>query len=250
MKRIAVAAQKGGSGKTTAAVNLAAALGEKGKRVLVVDLDSQASASGWLGIREGGRGLFDALASKGELRGHVMQTQTPGVDIVPGSSWLAGLEKALSREVGAETILRQRLEALPRSWDFVLMDCPPSLGVLTIMALVAAQSVLIPVETHVLALSGLAQMLETVELVRERLNPGLRIAGILACRVDARTRHAGEIVGLLRERFKDKVFQTAIRESVRLAECPSFGKSILAYESGSRGAEDFRALARELLQRS
>ena len=247
---VAVMNQKGGAGKTTAAVNLAAALGESGKRVLVVDLDPQASASAWLGVADGGKGLYDAFTENGNLSDLVRETTAPGVDIVPSSSWLVGLEKAMAGEAGAETVLRRKLERLPGGrWDFVFLDCPPSLGFLAVSALVAAQEVLVPVEASVLALSGLAQLLHTVEVVRDRLNPGLAIAHIVACRVDVRTNLSGEVVDRLRARFGDLVLQAVVRENVRLKEAPSFEKPITLYAPTSSGAEDFRAVAAELLKR-
>jgi len=247
-RTIAVVNQKGGSGKTTTTVNLAAALGERGKKVLVVDLDPQASASLWLGIRDGGQGLLDALTGNGNLADLVVNVHNGNVSIIPSSSWLVGAEKALAAEVGAETILRKKLAALPDSWDYLLLDCPPSLGVLTVNALAAAQEVLVPVEAHVMALQGLAALLRTVDVVQDRLNPGLKVSGIVACRVDGRTRHALDVVEKIRERFGDLVFQTAIRENVRVAEAYSFAKPITDYDPRSAGAEDHRALASEVLR--
>jgi len=250
MRTIAVTNQKGGSGKTTTSVNLAAALGEKGKRVLLVDLDAQASSSTWYGVKDGGKGLFDVFVGNGNLVDLVHQTSAPGVELIPSSSWLMGTDKSLAGEVGAETILRRHLDRLPRDrWEYVLLDCPPALGVLTVNALAAAGEVLVPVESHVLALNGLAQLLKTLDVVKERLNPSLEIMGILACRVDSRTRHALEVVEMLRTRFGKQVFKTVIRENVRLAESPSFSQPITQYDPGSHGAEDFRSLALEILRR-
>lgn len=249
MRSIAIVNQKGGSGKTTTAVNLAAALGEKDRRVLVVDLDPQASASNWYGVKDAGRGLLEVFTDGRDLASLVQKTEAPGVSIVPSSSWLVGIEKALAGEVGAETLLRKRTGDLDAGkWDYILIDCPPTLGTLTVNALTAVQEVLVPVEAHVMALNGLMDLIQTVNAVKERLHPPLRMAGILACRVDARTRHALEVVEQLRERFLHLVYRTIIRENVRLAECPSFGVPITQYDTNSHGAEDYRSLAGDVLR--
>jgi chromosome partitioning protein len=249
VRTMALANQKGGSAKTTTAVNLAAALGEQGRRVLVVDLDPQASATSWLGLRDSGKGVFTVFTENGNLTDIVCHTSAEQVELVPSSTWLVGVEKALAAEGGAETILRRHLTRLPTDrWDYVLVDTPPTLGILTINALAAVREVLIPVETHVLALHGLAQLLQTVAVIKERLNPGLEVSGILACRVSARTRHALEVVEQLRSRFGNLVYHTVIRENVRLAECPSFEQPITRYDPRSHGTEDYRALAGEVIR--
>ncbi|MBV8096560.1 MAG: ParA family protein [Acetobacteraceae bacterium] len=249
MRTIAVAMQKGGSGKTTTAVNLAAALAERGRRVLVVDVDPQANATSWFGVRDVGKGIFDCLCENGSISDALVRTATAGVDLVPASAWLVGAEKALAHEVGAETILRRRLKPAADGYDLALVDTPPTLGVLTVGALAAADQVLVPVEAHVLALNGLAQLLRTVEAVRDRLNESLGLLGMVACRVDARTRHGIEVVEELRKRFPEQTFRTVIRENIRLAEAPSFGQPVTAYDGKSAGAEDYRALAAEVLSR-
>jgi len=249
MRTFAIANQKGGSGKTTTSVNLAAALGEQGRRVLMVDLDPQHSATSWFGINNAGKGVLGMFMGDGNLLEFIQETGAAGVQVAPSSAWLVGAEKVLAGEVGAETILRRQLAKLPEDrWDYILIDCPPTLGILTINALAAAQELLVPVEAHVMALAGLAQLLHTVEVVQERLNPELRVSGVLACRVDSRTRHAREVVEMLRERSGDLVYQTVIRENIRLAECPSFGQPITQYDSRSAGAADYRALAQEVIR--
>jgi chromosome partitioning protein len=249
MRTLAIINQKGGSGKTTTTVNLAATIGEKGRRVLVIDLDPQASTSSWFGITDGGKGMLDVLSDNAELVDQVQVSSALGVDVVPCSTWLAGAEKALSGEVGAETILRRKIRKLPKDrWDYLLIDCPPTLGILAINALAGAEEVLIPVEAHVMALAGVAQIIKTAEVVKERLNPDLELTGIVACRVDGRTRHSLEVVEQLRARFGKLVFRTVIRENIRLAEAPSYAQPITVYDPRSFGAEDYRDLAAEVIK--
>jgi chromosome partitioning protein len=248
MRRIAILNQKGGSGKTTTAVNLAAALAESGRRVLLMDLDPAAAASSWLAVKENGKGILEALTAEKSLADLVQPTSCPGLEIIPSSLSLSGAEKALAGEIGVESLLRKKIAKLPQDrWDYLILDCPPSLGLLTINALSAALEVLIPVEAHIIALDGLVSLTQTAEVVKERLNPELAICGILACRMDQRTNHAREVVESLRQKFGSLLYKTKIRENVRLAECPSFGEPITRYASSSSGAEDYRSLAKELL---
>lgn len=249
MRTISVVNQKGGTGKTTTTVNLGAALAEAGRRVLLIDLDPQYSTTTWLATHVNGRGVFDLFAEPGSSLAKLAQpTGTNGLDLVPASAWLVGAEKALSNEPGAETILREKIGALPEgAYDYVLIDCAPTLGILTVNALTAVQEAIVPVECHVMGLQGLAQLLQTVDLVRRRLNPGLTISGILACRLDNRTNHGPEIVERLRGRFPETLLSTTIRENVRLAECPSMGMPITEFAPTSPGAEDYRKLAEEIV---
>lgn len=249
MKTLAVTNQKGGSGKTTTAVNLAAALGEKGLRVLLVDMDPQASASAWLGMKDGGRALLDVLTSNVHLGDVVLATATKGVELVPASSWLASAEKALAGEPGAELVFRKALRRLPGRWDYILVDCPPALGLLTVSALAAVEEVLVPVELSPMALAGVARLAETVELVRDRLNEKLEVAHLLACRVDLRTNLAKDVVRALRDRFGNKLLDAMIRESVRIREAFGYGQPVTTYDPEGAGAEDYRAVAAELLER-
>ena len=249
MKTLAVTNQKGGSGKTTTAVNIAAALGEGGRQVLVVDLDPQASASAWLGVKDGSRGLLEVFTNHGNLAALVRETGIPGVDLVPSSTWLASVEKALAGEVGAELVLREAMAELSELWDFILLDCPPSLGLLTVSALCVAREVLVPVEVSSMALAGLAGVMQTVDRVRDRLNPDLAVSEILVCRADARTNLSREVVERLRERFGKLVMNTVVRETVRLREAWSFAQPVTTYDPRGRGAEDYRSAAAELLER-
>ena len=249
MQTWAVLNQKGGAGKTTAAVNLAAALGERGVRVLVMDLDSQRSASSWLGVTEDGRGLLDVFTGDAALGALVRETDVENVSLVPASQWLVGVERTVAGEPGAETLLRKALGRLSGRWDLVLIDCPPSLGLLSVSALVAATGVLVPVEASALGLAGLAGLMQTVDTVRDRLNPTLEVVAILACRVNTRTNLSRDVVGELRRTFPKLTLHATIRESVRVMEAWSFSKPITRYASSSSGAEDFRAAAQELHSR-
>lgn len=252
MHIISIVNQKGGSGKTTTTVNLGAALAELGDRVLILDLDPQASTTEWLTGETPPGSLHDLFMGEATAEELIMATGSERLELVAGSSWLGTADKALAGEVGAETILRRRIRKLRKAaaYDFVLIDCPPNLNILTVNALAASDSVLIPVESHVLAMGGSAKIMQTVEVVRDRLNEDLEILGILACRLDRRTTHCAEVEAELRRSFGSSVCKTVIRENVRLAEAPSFRKTILQYDKRSHGAEDYRNLAREVRRRS
>ena len=245
---IAVANQKGGCAKTTTTVNLAAALAELKQNVLVIDLDPQANASHWLGAPSDAPGMFQLLTTKVAATSLLMETNTEGLRLLAGSRNLAAIEKSLAGELSVETLLKRRLVALEGlAFDYVLIDTPPTLGLMTLNALCAAQQVLIPVTTHVMTLSGVAQLMQTFDDVEDVLNPGLLLLGLLPCRVDQRTRHSKDIIEALIERFGKQVLEARIRENIRLAEAPSFKKTILQYQPSSNVAEDFRALAREVI---
>jgi chromosome partitioning protein len=249
MRTIAIVNQKGGVGKTTTTVNLAAALADAGRKVLIIDLDPQHSASTWYKAIRQGRGAFDIFNDpKADLPSLVMDTAVDGVSILPSSPLMYNVERALAGEPGAEHSLKLKLKQLPAGrFDYLLIDCPPSLGLLTVNALTAVDEVFVPVEAHVLGLHGLDKLVQTVAIVRERLNPVLSITGIVACRVKAQTRHAQEVMADIRGRFPNEFFQTMIRENVRLTECPSQGVPITSYAPTSNGAEDYRKLAQEVI---
>jgi chromosome partitioning protein len=252
--RIAVTNQKGGSGKTTTAINLAAALGELGQRVLIIDLDPQASASGWCGIRDSGSGLFELLANyehfaaTSRIESLVRPTPMPSVELIPSGPSLARAEKALASEPGAADILVEALTRLPDRWDFVLFDCPPSLGLLTISALNACDQALVAAAAHPLTLDGLASLMQTITRIQERMNDRLQLLGVVVCRLK-RTNLSRDVVAHLRERFGDAVLTAMVRENERVAEAPSHALPVTMYDTHSTGAEDYRALAREVLAR-
>jgi chromosome partitioning protein len=249
MRTICLCNQKGGATKTTCTVNLGAALAEAGRRVLIIDLDPQHSATTWYRAAKQGRGVYDLfMDGEANVPGLIMETLVGCVSIIPSSPLAYNIERGLAGEPGAEHTLRVKLGRLPEgAYDYILMDCPPSLGLLTVNALVAASEVFVPMEAHVLGLHGLDKLTQTVNVVKERLNPTLAITGIIASRVNARTTHAKEVIADLRGRFPTQFFKTIIRENIRLAECPSQGKPINIYAPTSSGAEDFRGLAAEVI---
>jgi chromosome partitioning protein len=244
---IAIANHKGGAAKTTTAVNLSACLAARGRRVLLVDLDPQANASAWLGV-DAASGTYAVLAEEHSLKSEIRSSSVRNLSVVPASQRLAAAEKILAGELGGETLLARRIAQDPlRDWDYVLIDTPPALGLLTINALAAAEEALIPVEAHVLALSGVVQIMSTLALVQERINPKLRLAGFVISRFNTRTRHCAEVRDRLIARYPDHVLSTAIRENVRLAEAPTFALPISEYAPASTGATDYAALAAEIL---
>lgn len=226
MRTIAVAHHKGGTAKTTTTVNLAAALAEAGHRVLVIDMDPQGSASAWLGVRDPEYSVIDAIRDGKDLAHVVYETTAPGVQLVAASPELivAGSDEETDTALG----FIKAMERLAPLWDFVLVDCPPSLGYLGVAPLAVCDEVLVPVEAHVLAVAGLSSLMETIGRVSGRLNPKLKITGVLACRVD-NTSHSRMVVERLARRFPRTFMRTQIRENVRLAEAPSFREPITTY---------------------
>ena len=245
---VAIANQKGGSGKTTTAVNLAAAFVELGKHVLLIDCDQQANATRWLGCNENESDLLEVFTDKRPLD-EIIQTTDSGIDVVPSSTHLAGIDRAMANELGCEMILRKAIAKLPNKWDLILLDCPPALGLMTASALVASQRVLVPVEAKALGLEGLASLMMTIETVAERLNPDIQLDAILPCIVDRRTRLATEVIGALRKRLGRKVLKSEIGVNIRLAEAFSHRLPITSYASSSAGAADYRQAAMELAKR-
>jgi chromosome partitioning protein len=261
MRAIAVMNQKGGVGKTTTTVNLAAALARAGKRVLVIDVDPQAHSTTHLGVevRPGTPGLYEVLTRGASIRS-VLRTVDPTLMVVPSSIDLAAAEMELAGVVGRELLLRDKLSDERDAFDYVLFDCPPSLGVLTINALTASREVFVPLQPHFLALHGLSKLFETVQLVARRLNPGLVIGGVVMCLYETGTRLSAEVLADL-EQFLDaarakggdapwsvaRIFSTRIRRNIKLAEAASFGRSIHDYDPSSHGAKDYSALAQEVL---
>jgi len=249
LRVIAVTNQKGGSGKTTSVVNLAAALRELNHRVLVIDLDPQASASMWLGVKDESQDLQEVFTDDRPLSEIIRETEVQGVDLAPASPWLVSVERALAGEAGAEMILKRAIEKLDQeTWDFVFIDCPPSLGLLSISALVASSEVLVPIEASTMALAGLAGLMKTIEKVRDRLHPELEIMGLLLCRMD-RTRLAREMKESLDRNFGELLFKTVIPENVRVREAWGHKEPVTIYAKKSKGAEGYRFAAQELLTR-
>src|SRR5438093_9025486 len=262
MRRIAIINQKGGVGKTTTAVNLAAALAESGQRVCVLDLDPQAHASTHLGIEPDGKSpsMYDVLVNSRPIA-EVRRRVADNLWVAGSDINLAAAQVELAGVVGREVILRDMLLQDEGAFDFVVMDCAPSLGVLTLNALASASEVFIPLQPHFLALHGMGKLFETTALVAKRINPALKVTGIVLCLYESSTKLAQEVVNDL-QGFLDKgrggtapwakarIFKTRIRRNIKLAECPSFGQSIFAYARSCNGADDYKALAKEVLGES
>ena len=249
---IAIANQKGGVGKTTTAINLGASLAVAEQRTLIVDIDPQANASSGLGIRpsEDRRSVYDVLVNAVPTESAVLRSvHFPSLDLLPSTRDLVGAEIELVERPDRERILRRALDEVRDRYDYILVDCPPSLGLLTLNTLVAADSVLIPIQCEFYALEGLSQLLNTVRLVQKGLNPGLEIEGVLLTMYDRRLNLSRQVADEAREYFGDKVYRSTVPRNVKLAEAPSFGQPIVQYDVLSAGAQCYLTLARELMAR-
>ncbi|ABS24201.1 sporulation initiation inhibitor protein Soj [Bacillus cytotoxicus] len=248
-KIIAIANQKGGVGKTTTSVNLGAGLAQMGKKVLLVDIDAQGNATTGVGIEKSelDQCIYNVLVEDTAVQEVIKKTATENLDVLPATIQLAGAEIELVPTISREVRLQRALQPVRTEYDYVIIDCPPSLGLLTINALTAADSVIIPVQCEYYALEGLSQLLNTVRLVQKHLNKNLAIQGVLLTMLDARTNLGIQVIDEVKKYFRDKVYRSIIPRNVRLSEAPSHGKPIMQYDAKSRGAEVYIDLAEEVI---
>jgi len=244
--------QKGGVGKTTSAINLAAGLAARGHRILLVDLDAQGNATSGLGIDKNAlpKTVYQAIIGNATLQEVIVQTDVENLDLVPANADLAGAEIELVSELGREMVLKKALNVLlsnseKETYEFIFIDCPPSLGLLTLNALVAADKLVIPLQCEYYALEGLGQLVNTFELVKDRLNPKLEIGGVILTMADFRTKLTTEVIQEVRKHFGSRVYQSVIPRSVKLSEAPSYGKPAVLYDRHNRGVQGYLALAKE-----
>ncbi|KRL42122.1 ParA family protein [Liquorilactobacillus nagelii] len=246
---IALANQKGGVGKTTTSINLGACLADLGQRVLLIDSDAQGNATSGVGIHKTGieKDIYDVLVNEYPLDKTILPTGHPNFDVVPATIQLSGAEIELTSQLARESRLLEAVKEVRDQYDFILIDCPPSLGLLTINAFCASDSILIPVQSEYYALEGLSQLLNTIRLVQKHFNPDLQVEGVLMTMLDARTKLGVQVVEEVRKFFGEKVYQTLIPRNVRLSEAPSYGQPIVDYDPTSKGAQEYQALAKEVL---
>ena len=247
-RMIAIGNQKGGVGKTTTTVNLGAALAFQGKKVLIIDMDSQGTATSGLGIERADvkQSVYEVLVDQIEAAGAILPTSRENLWILPSTLQLAGAEIELATADHRESRLKQAIEPIKADYDYILVDCPPSLGQLSLNAFTASDTILIPVQCEYYALEGLSQLLNTIRLVQRTYNKNFRIEGVLLTMLDARTNLGYEVVEEVRKYFQEKVYQTIITRNVRLSEAPSYGQSVIDYDPKSRGAEMYMDLAKEV----
>ena len=247
---IAIANQKGGVGKTTTSVNLSACIAYLGKKVLLIDIDPQGNASSGIGISKGELEtcIYDVLIDDEPVENVIIHSKVENLHVLPATISLAGAEIELVSTISRELRLKNALESIKDKYDFIIIDCPPSLGLLTINSLTAADAVIIPVQCEYYALEGLSQLLSTIRLVQKHLNKTLMIDGVLLTMLDARTNLGLQVIEEVKKYFQDKVYKTVIPRNVRLSEAPSHGEPIIIYDSRSRGAEVYLELAREVIK--
>ncbi len=248
-KIIAIANQKGGVGKTTSSVNLGAGMATLGKRVLLIDIDPQGNTTSGVGVNKAdvANCIYDVLINEVNPQETILETQNEGLHIIPATIQLAGAEIELVSMISRELKLKKALNAIKANYDYIIIDCPPSLGILTINSLTAADSVIIPIQCEYYALEGLSQLLNTVRLVQKNLNPHLKIEGVLLTMLDARTNLGIQVIEEVKKYFQEKVYRTIIPRNVRLSEAPSHGQSIITYDPRSKGAEVYLELAKEVI---
>lgn len=249
VKVIAIANQKGGVGKTTTSVNLSACLAELGKKVLLVDVDPQGNSTSGLGFNKASikRCIYDALVNDVPIESMILKTDIENLSLVPATIQLAGAEIELVSIMSRETKFKRALDKAKYKFDYVIIDCPPSLGLLTINSLTAANSVLVPIQCEFYALEGLTQLMNTISLVQKNLNPALTLEGVVLTMFDARTNLSIQVVDEVKNHFRHKVYQTIIPRNVRLSEAPSHGQPVIIYDPKSKGAEVYFDLAKEVI---